>query len=306
MRKIGDIERLDQAGVFSEYLYAKGMANSLEPSASGGGEIWVHDEAMLAAARDELKRFLDDPKRAEYADALQTASERRREEMRESAVFEKTVYNRRRLFGGSLMRGLPVTRGVILLSIVATLFGGLGSGSRLTQWLSISEYTVQEGRPESDLPLPEIAHGQVWRLLTPIFIHATLAGYGILHLLFNMLWLRDLGGMLEKAQGSTGMLQKILILGILSNLAQFFAGGPAFGGMSGVVFGLLGYIWMRGRLDLTCGLYVNSQTMMMMTFWFFLCLTGTMGPIANAAHAGGLMTGVAWGWLAARRVNSRQ
>ncbi len=308
MRRIGAIEQADRAAVFSDYLYAQGIANTVERTDAGVGELWVHDEAMLEMARDALDGFREDPGHARYADAGKAADERRREQKRQQVGFKRNLHDRRRVFRSGFWRGVPLTRLLIILSVAATVFGGLGSGSRLEQWLSITKYVATDGGLDFDAALPEVAHGQIWRLLTPIFLHASLAGggLGILHLLFNMLWLRDLGGMLETAQGSVGLLHKVLVIGLFSNVLQFALGGHAFGGMSGVVFGLLGYIWVRGRLDLTGGLYVHSQTMMMMMAWFFLCLTGMMGPIANAAHAGGLITGMAWGWLEAWRVNTRR
>ncbi len=308
MRKIGEIEQAERAAVFSDYLYAQGVATSVERTDSGAGELWVHDEGSLEAARAALSSYLEDPGHARYAAAGKEADERRREQKRQQAGSQRNQHDRRRILRGRFWQGVPLTRLLIVLSVAATVFGGLGTGSRLTQWLSITEYTVNEGTLIFDAALPEIARGQIWRLLSPIFLHAALAGggFGILHILFNMLWLRDLGGMLENTQGSYGLLHKVVVIGLFSNLLQFVLVDPAFGGMSGVVFGLLGYIWVRGRLDLTSGLYVHSQTMMMMMIWFFLGLTDRMGPIANAAHAGGLVAGMAWGWLAARRVNTRR
>jgi len=40
----------------------------------------------------------------------------------------------------------------------------------------------------------------------------------------------------------------------------------------------------------------------LMIGWFFLCLSGMMGPIANTAHAVGLVAGIVWGGIAVRRV----
>ena len=77
--------------------------------------------------------------------------------------------------------------------------------------------------------------------------------------------------------------------------------GPVFGGMSGVVYGLLGYVWIRGKFDPGSGLYLHSYTVTMMIIWFVACLTGVLGPIANTAHAAGLVMGMAWGYLSSLR-----
>src|SRR5947209_20418782 len=107
--------------------------------------------------------------------------------------------------------------------------------------------------------LEEVARGEVWRLVTPIFIHL-----GPLHLFFNMLWLLDLGSMIEVRQGTWRFALLILGTAIISNLAQLYLVGPDFGGMSGVVYGLLGYAWMKGKFDPSAGIFVHPQTVTMM------------------------------------------
>ncbi len=307
MRRIGHIDNISQANLFSDYLYANSMENEVEGDASDGWDIWVHDEESLAGAKKALAEFLADPEDSRYRSATQAAEELRRKTTEEEFEFQKKVYDRKRIMRHSLWSSSPVTLALIIISVAVTLFAGLGSGSKLTQWLTISRYSIADGVLLFDKGLPEIMNqGQLWRLITPIFIHQSiLVQFGLLHILFNMLWLRELGLMLERAQGKIGLIIKVLIIAALSNLGQYVLGGPAFGGMSGVVFGLLGYCWMRGRLDLTSGLYVHSQTIFMMSIWFLLCLFGLMGPIANGAHGVGLIVGTTWGYLSAYRVNSR-
>ena len=67
--------------------------------------------------------------------------------------------------------------------------------------------------------------------------------------------------------------------------------------MSGVVYGLLGYIWIQGLRNLGFGYVLHKQTVIMMLGWFILCWTGILGPIANWAHTAGLAIGIAWGYV---------
>ena len=73
--------------------------------------------------------------------------------------------------------------------------------------------------------------------------------------------------------------------------------------MSGVVYGLLGYIWVKGKFDPASGLFLNSQTAVMMLVWFFLCLAKIIPNVANTVHAAGLIVGLAWGFISSLRAN---
>ena len=82
----------------------------------------------------------------------------------------------------------PLTATLIGLSVVATLACGFGDYRAVLGRLLISDY-IRDG---FTVFLPEVEHGQVWRLVTPIFIH-----FGMLHIVFNMMWLKDLGTAIE-------------------------------------------------------------------------------------------------------------
>jgi membrane associated rhomboid family serine protease len=148
--------------------------------------------------------------------------------------------------------------------------------------------------------LQEIAAGEVWRLLTPIFIH-----FGPVHLLFNMMWLWDLGREIEKRNSPWFLAGFVALVGIGANIAQYVASGPAFGGMSGVVYGLLAYIWVRNRLDPNAGYVLHQYDVLTCMGWYVLCWTGALGPIANWAHTAGLIGGLAWGYLETMLVGAR-
>lgn len=148
------------------------------------------------------------------------------------------------------------------------------------------------GRPGSPF-LADVLGMELWRLFTPIFVHL-----GALHLLFNMMWLWDLGSAIERLKGGTFLALFVAASGAASNLAQYaITRSPNFGGMSGVVYALLGYVWMQGRFNPAFGIALHGSTVAMMLAWYALCWTGWLGPIANWAHTGGLILGVAWGFL---------
>lgn len=184
----------------------------------------------------------------------------------------------------------PVTLMLIGLSAIGYL---LVRGEHV--WLSL--FTFQGfGRYDFE-PLSEgIFAGQIWRLLTPAFLH-----FGFFHLLFNSLWMWDLGRRLELGLGWKHYLLFVLFSAVTANLAQYIWGGPAlFGGMSGVVYALVGFIWLRQRFDSSSVFAVPKSIIGFMLVWLVLCMTGAVdyfiaGSVANAAHAGGLVAGMIWG-----------
>ncbi|MBC7427103.1 MAG: rhomboid family intramembrane serine protease [Bacteriovorax sp.] len=142
------------------------------------------------------------------------------------------------------------------------------------------------GSPETGF-LYEVSHGQLWRLITPIFVHLS-----ILHILFNMLWFKDLGYLIENRFGKNNLFALIGISGVISNLFQYCVSGPEFGGMSGVLYGMLGFVWVYKKIHHDFEYALPARDITIMVGWLLLCLTGFLGPIANAAHAGGLFVGM--------------
>ncbi|HEV8293260.1 MAG TPA: rhomboid family intramembrane serine protease, partial [Tepidisphaeraceae bacterium] len=105
----------------------------------------------------------------------------------------------------------------------------------------------------------------------------------------------DLGFMIEQQKGAWWLAILVLVTGIPSNLAQYVMAGPWFGGMSGVVYGLFGYVWMKGKFSPHEGIALHPHTVFYMIAWFVVCFTGLVGAIANTAHAVGLIIGMAFG-----------
>ena len=137
-----------------------------------------------------------------------------------------------------------------------------------------------------------IADGEIWRLVTPAFVHLDW-----LHIVFNMYWTFVFGSLIEDRRGTLKLGLMVLAIAVISNIVQAAFEHPNFGGMSGVVYGLFGYAWTRGRLEPTSGLYLRSDIAFWMMGWFVLCAIGAIPNVANWAHGVGLVCGVVIGYL---------
>ncbi len=291
MRLIGHVASESSARTFGDYLYVQGIENQIDHEQADGWAIWVVDEDKIERAADLLKAFRENPTDARYRAQAKGAANLRAAEEKSEAAWRKKLVDRRHLFRPLTGYGFgPLTLGLILISVTVFLLSRFGEEPQRIMSLFISE--VVGGAS----PLPEVRQGEIWRLFTPIFIH-----FNVLHIFFNMLWLRDLGSMIEGRQSSLYLAILVVAIAVGSNLGQYFTSGPVFGGMSGVVYGLLGYVWIRGKYDPGSGLFLHQSTVVMMMIWFVLCYTGILGPVANTAHAVGLVMGTAWGYLASLR-----
>ena len=108
--------------------------------------------------------------------------------------------------------------------------------------------------------------------------------------------LRLFGTAIELRHGWKYLLALVLVTGVISNLGQYYWEGPLFLGMSGVIYGLFGYIWMKSQFDPRSGFFLHPTNVAIMLIWLALGFTKIM-PIANGAHTAGLVTGVAWGLI---------
>lgn len=150
----------------------------------------------------------------------------------------------------------------------------------------------------------KIRQGEFWRLVTPILLHQNL-----LHLLFNLLWVYLLGRQLESGLGAFRYILFCLIVASVSNTAQYLVSGPNFLGISGLVCGMLTYIWVRLRQTkhftdpvdyfLTPGtfqgisFFVGALFVLQILSFFLEATTNASIPVgvANTAHITGALCG---------------
>lgn len=138
-----------------------------------------------------------------------------------------------------------------------------------------------------------------WRIIGPAFFH-----FSWLHIVFNTMWWWQLGGSIEKALGKGVLVNLFLISAIFSNLGQFFVSGANFGGLSGVVYALVGFVWWYGYLAPEKGLSLSKPIIGFLLFWLVLGFADLLPVnVANTAHLIGLISGCL---LAVYSVNSNK
>ena len=252
----------------------------------GGAQVlWVPEQAWVAQVERLYQRYEEDPQWLPQHNTASSPAPRLKQRLLQA----------------------PVSLLVLALSLLVALLSGLGERIEVLSWLNFQAFTFDE-RHLYFLPLQDsLAEGQWWRLWTPALVH-----FGLLHLAMNGLWYWELGRRIEAARGGWTLLWLTLSSALVANLAQYLIGGPGlFGGLSGVLYALLGYCWWYQRLCPQAGLQLPAGVLVMMLVWLLLCLSGLItalgfGQIANAAHVGGLLLGCLLGLLAglwARRTN---
>jgi GlpG protein len=257
-------------------------------------EVWVRDDDDMPRARELLDAFHQG---AIGEDATRRAKEIREEKKAADLGWAQRFVVARNSWRGAEAVGLgPLTSAMIIAAIVAALATRLGDPTtEALQWLSFDAWSSTQF-------LGRVRQGEWWRLLTPMFIH-----FGLVHLVFNMMWLHRFGNQIEHRHGILVMLVVVVVSELVGSIGQYWFSGPTFGGMSGVNYGLFGFIWMHARFDRRRGYVMDAFTVGLMMAWFVACATGLLGPIANIGHAGGLVAGLALGlppylrYLAGRR-----
>lgn len=211
----------------------------------------------------------------------------------------------------SRMRALrlaPLTVVVLLVTLLVAALTWLGDNLSAVRWFSFTDFRIQGDYVYFSTLAHTLDAGQWWRLVTPMLVH-----FGLLHLAMNALWYWELGRRIEARQGPLMLLGLTLLYSLGSNLAQHLYGGVGlFGGLSGVLYGLLGHCWLFQRLAPGEAYRLPPGVMVLMLAWLVICLTGVIDvvsfgtlAIANAAHvaglAFGLVTGALGGAMARRR-----
>lgn len=175
----------------------------------------------------------------------------------------------------------PVTIAIIVVGLVGYLVTGVFKLYPLVDHLAF-------------LPLHQaVKTGELWRVISPTFLH-----FDILHILFNGLWIWELGRRIERFAGTRSYIVTFVITAIAANYLQYIlTSGTLFGGLSGVVYAFLGYLMVWGRYHDSPLVKLPSGIYVFMLVWLLLGIVGVIdrfisGQVANGAHLGGLLAGL--------------
>ena len=143
---------------------------------------------------------------------------------------------------------------------------------------------------------------EFWRYFTHALMH-----FSLMHILFNLLWWWYLGGAVEKRLGSGKLIVITLISALLSGYVQQKFSGPWFGGLSGVVYALMGYVWLRGERDPQSGIYLQRGLIIFALIWIVAGWFDLFGmSMANGAHIAGLAVGLAMAFVDSLNARKRK
>ena len=242
--------------------------------------VWVHDEAQIAP----IQRLIEAQARGELDSQDRVAAEKG------VSVAQTLVMTMWRL--GAFFRTCPLASVLAVLCLIVAGMSQLGREFRGLEWLFFPPVAFAGF---SDLALQLFDPTLFLRALTPALLH-----FGEIHLVFNLLWLFYFGRQIERAQPWLLVAVVYAATALAGNVAQYyFSGSNAFGGLSGLIYGLVGYTWVLG-VTVPSG-QVKLRTS---TFWVFVIALFGMAlfasdSIASEAHAGGLIAGLIAGFFVA-------
>lgn len=310
MRQIGTIPNVDWAERFTAFLITQGIAAQADEE-DGAWAIWVRNEDHLDDAKAAFEQFKANPDDPQYEGALREASAILDAEAKRREQAQKNVIEMRGQWRRPGTRRNPLVVAVILLCVGTFILTGFGRdrSSMARRVLGFCDLTQRDGPVEDTFAnrLADVRKGEIWRLITPIFLHG-----GILHLVFNMFMFHMFGSQIEDRRGTARLAMIVLVVALTSNFAQAtapaswgaFGGSPNILGLSGVVYGLFAYVWMKATFELDSGLYVSGGTVAILLVWMVLGFTGALDGVVggehtrmgNLAHGVGFVTGLAIGY----------
>ncbi|MEI6897572.1 MAG: rhomboid family intramembrane serine protease GlpG [Psychromonas sp.] len=260
-------QNLRTAQAFSDYLTQLKIENKIQHD-SFQYQLVIKDANQQQKAQSELALFLKNPNQDKYLSASWAFGNT-------STPGTQWAYEKSHLMSNFTRHGGWLTHSVFGFCLLIYALSIVGLFQPVLSALSF--FTQQP-----------FDFSQSWRFITPAFLH-----FSALHIVFNLLWWWQLAGIIEKQQGKQRLLLLFLFTAVISNLAQYFLVGPYFGGLSGVVYGLVGYCWLFGQLNKGSAVKLENAYFVFLLAWLILGFVGLLPVnVANYAHLLGLLAGL--------------
>lgn len=269
-------EKTEDPKVLTEALWHHKIAHQITFN-EGHNELWLRDPRQLPALEQILALWKDNPSELDYFNTALPSFMSSSSSVSLFTQFKRT----------------PVTILLLLVTLLAAALTKLGANFDMVGQFTISAFDVRNGQIYFYDLSEVIARKEYWRLFTPALLH-----FSVLHLVFNTLWVWDIGRKLERLLGSVVWAVGVFIIAVLSNVLQYeISGYPLFGGLSGVVYGLIGFAWLLPVLNTRLPTIINKQLMIFFIVWLGIGYTPFpemigLGSIANTAHSIGLLAGL--------------
>lgn len=251
------------AQAFVDYMATQGVTLTVQQHTQS--DVWLADDSQASRVHRELALFLANPGDPRYLAASWSAGDTASGLHYQRYPFLKTIRQ----------KAGPFTLGTIAACVLVYLLMQIFGDRTVMVWLS--------------WPYADALRFEFWRYFSHALLH-----FSLLHITFNLLWWWYLGGPLEKQLGSGKLITLTVISALLSGYVQAKFSGPLFGGLSGTVYALMGYVWLRGERDPESGIAMQRGLMAFALLWIVLGFFDILGlSIANAAHITGLLVGLA-------------
>lgn len=302
MRFLAEVEGKQRAESFVAYLITLNIDTHIEPAPKKPElwEVWVRDEDKLPRAQSEFANFTARPDDPKYAAAVNQAREiiKRKQEASQAAAKNIRKVNYRGA-AASLTSGRipPLTLTLLITCIVVSLLSNFTQpepGSKLASqivdklgFVSPRLYVSSGGDAAANLK-----RGEIWRAVTPIFLHGS-----VLHLAMNMLGLVALGRVTERLVGTPRYAVMILLLAaipmmIACMLPRNLDGSPFTVGISGVIYGLVAYLWLLTARRPELGFRIPDGMVGFLLLVVVLGFAGIIPGLSNWGHLMGFLVGL--------------
>ena len=257
---------LKEQGIQAEYQYS---ANEYSHA------VMLLQESDQIRAKKLAEEFVLNPNNEKYQTAAWQSGETVNLIPDKSFSAAKTLYD---------LKQAPFTSSILAICLLIYLLAMLGVSAPYF-WLKIQPIGML------------VDSGQWWRVLGPALIH-----FSVLHIAFNLLWWWSLGKQIEKTFGVSSLLLLFVFSAVVSNVAQLLVSGPNFGGLSGVVYALVGCVWWLGWLKPSWELALPKPIVVFLLVWLVVGYLDVLPvQMANTAHTVGLICGCLFAWFLVSR-----